>query len=77
MKELTAEGGLTLASALFEVQMPWLYIALSDKRTTEKQESLLGGLCCLYLLFQPVKCSCFINLTKKRSEAVSFLRSIP
>ena len=45
--ELTAEGGITLTSALFEVQMSWFYIALNDKRATEKKN---GVLCCLYLL---------------------------
>ena len=62
-KELTAEGGITLTSALFEEQMPWLYIALNDKSTTEKQ--LLAS---VHVLLIKVK---------KNWKAVRFQRSIP
>ena len=47
-KKLTAEGGIILTSALFEIQMPWFYVALNDKRTTDKKKN--GVLCYLYLL---------------------------
>ena len=71
-KESTVEGGLTLVSALFEVQkvMPWLYIALNDKRTTENKNEALFA--CIYYLSLKNDAALSIKLKKIVERQLAF-----